>query len=269
MSTNKSKSYRDINRESDMELLQIIENGSYTVGRFWINIPEFEDATFISCKTNLVVDENTGNISDKVEIRNESTVDAVHRLYSKENIPGVLNFASFNHPGGGFINGALAQEEALCQASTLYLQLKNRPEYAEHQAINTRGKYNSDMFTSETWFIRDSKNSLVQKPAKAFVITSAAPNFRVWDIENNSSEAIDTIDERVERIIKLFVLNKCRNIILGAFGCGVFQNDPYIIANSFKKYCTKYSGYFDKILFSIYDRKGSSNFDVFREVFGK
>ena len=60
---------------------------------------------------------------------NISTVDAVRRLTEegKENI-GVLNFASAKNPGGGFINGAMAQEESLAASSILYRTLTAHEE---------------------------------------------------------------------------------------------------------------------------------------------
>src|SRR5688572_22378946 len=52
-----------------------------------------------------------------VTVTNESTLDAARRLGGDV---AALNFASARSPGGGFLNGAQAQEESLARASALY-----------------------------------------------------------------------------------------------------------------------------------------------------
>lgn len=62
------------------------------------------------------------------EVTGESSTEAARRLTATDSGPvAVLNFASARNPGGGYLNGAQAQEEALCRASALYVTLLRAP----------------------------------------------------------------------------------------------------------------------------------------------
>src|SRR5919197_1263369 len=79
-------------------------------------------------------DTHRGPHHTLVEVTNETTLAAVHRLRTAGHHPVALNFASATHPGGGFLTGALAQEEYLARSSGLYACLRDQPMYRFHQA---------------------------------------------------------------------------------------------------------------------------------------
>jgi len=58
--------------------------------------------------------------------------------------------------------------------------------------------------------------------------------------------------------------NTC--IILGAFGCGAFGNNPTDIANIMKNVIVYFGGNYGKIVFGIPNRHGD-NFKAFHDVF--
>ena len=46
------------------------------------------------------------------------------------------------------------------------------------------------------------------------------------------------------------------NLVLGAWGCGVFQNDPRAVARLFQEHLTgpRWDGIFERVCFAVYDR---------------
>ena len=113
-----------------------------------------------------------------VDAENISTVDAILRLVKegKQNI-GVLNFASAKNPGGGFLNGAMAQEESLAASSTLYKTLIAHEEYYQKNRAQRSMMYtNHAIYSPDVVFFRDGRFQLVEKPFKASVLTLPAVN---------------------------------------------------------------------------------------------
>src|SRR5262249_29832555 len=69
----------------------------------------------------------------RIEVTDESTLEAGRRLVERENVDdvAVLNFASAKNPGGGWLGGARAQEEDLAVSSALVACLQKAPAYYE------------------------------------------------------------------------------------------------------------------------------------------
>lgn len=193
----------------------------------------------------------------------------------------LLNFASFKNPGGLYLNGSPAQEESLCHQSILYpvLEAFREPYYKPHLKQLNNSLYIDDMlYTRDIVFfdyeLKDMggthKEHVMKRLATADVITCAAPNvssywkYRAGALEE--SVVAEIITSRIEFVINAAIREGRSEIILGAFGCGVFGNDPEAIAYIFHRMLTGcYDGYFKTAYFPI--PKGNNNFRKFVKVF--
>lgn len=210
--------------------------------------------------TNSMVytDDNIYNNNINIVVDNMSTTEAVSK-YKNEHKLCVLNFASYKKPGGGFINGAIAQEESICHDSTLYNVLSSEKfdSYYEYNNKNTNnGLYRNAAIYSPSIVFSNSK-------AVVNVITCAAPNLSIF--KGPKFKAYDTIRNRIKFILDIAEKNNETELILGAFGCGVFKNDPEFVASTFKDllYSTNYY-HFKKVIFAI---PGGINYDIFKKTF--
>jgi uncharacterized protein (TIGR02452 family) len=184
---------------------------------------------------------------------------------------GVLNFASAKNPGGGFLNGAVAQEECIAVSSDLYLSQLQAPQYYEKNKQFRSALYTHNMIYSKSiTFIRDGNLDLIRTPVIADVLTSPAVNAGAYYRNENGSKAtvMRTMETRMRYLLKLFAAKGVGTIVLGAYGCGVFGNDASDVAGLFDKLLRQeyYERYFDNIIFAVYDTNGQQ-FRAFQKVF--
>ena len=195
----------------------------------------------------------------RFEVRNETTFQALSHLAGGGHV-GCLNFASAKNPGGGFLNGSLAQEEALACASGLYPCLLQALEYYERNRANRSALYlDLVIFSPLVPFFRNDAGQLLERSVLASVITAPAPNAgAVAQNEPDNQKHIEpTIRHRAELILAIAQSHGIEKLVLGAWGCGVFRNDPNTVADIFASLLApqgKFAGIFSEVVFAVFDR---------------
>lgn len=177
----------------------------------------------------------------------------------------ILNFASYKHPGGYFLGGSSAQEEMLCHESTLFPVLKAfEKEYYAWNKLNLNKALYKDraLYTPEVIFEHNDEHEEID------VLTCAAPNYgaarkyqHVTREENRKVFA-----NRINFMYDIAEANGVRTLVLGAWGCGVFKQDPVetcelLTEIAIKKNCP----HIKKIIFAIPD-SGSRNYKAFKNT---
>lgn len=178
----------------------------------------------------------------------------------------VLNFSSYKHPGGMFLKGSKAQEECLCHESFLYNVLRDKPEfYMWNNEHKNKALYlNRALYTPLVVFGGIENGKLCD------VITCAAPNKSAAQKYQNVTDKENSkfLTERIKFVLDVARENKVDVLILGAYGCGVFGQNPREVASIFKHYLDTTYKCFDKVIFAIPDGRNRNLFE-FKKVFKK
>jgi len=259
---------------------RIFADGDYVVNGRVKNIRKGMEASVKSTVTytpdelsQLQVSESTATTT--IKVNNLSTFEAARKL-AEEGYKNItcLNFASATTPGGGYVKGSRAQEEDLCRCSTLYPTLNENMSLYQHNRRKRYPIYSDHMiFSPNVTVFRDGRYNLLSLPFTVNVITSAAVNMRVARAHNVSAEDVATaMYKRIKKVLLLGLHHGSDAIVLGAFGCGVFENDPSTIADIFRRLLMEdeqIRGKYKNVTFAVLDKdmKGA-NYLAFDKVFG-
>ncbi|MBO4820006.1 MAG: TIGR02452 family protein [Prevotella sp.] len=164
----------------------------------------------------------------------------------------VLNYAN-NHFIGGAPFSAGAQEESLCRCSTLYpcLQAMKKPFYEKHSDMYHAGEMdfmgNDDLiYTPDVIVFKTDERTDPVYPKmmnhdewyKVNVITCAAPQMSRVNTRPDNYEAV--IRSRIKKILDVATKEGNEVVILGAWGCGAFNNSIEIVSKTFVELLKNY-----------------------------
>lgn len=203
-----------------------------------------------------------------VKVQQIGTFEAAHRIRTAD--PVVLNFASATQPGGGFLLGAQAQEEALARDSALYACIRGRDMYRINRD-HDRAYSHAMIYSPAVPVFRGGDDSLIDVPWRTAIITAPAPNAGAakWRTPGETARLEEALSERARRVLVVAHDHGHRNLVLGAWGCGVFRNDPGFVAAAFRDLLAgPFAGAFDLAVFAILDRTREQRvFEPFRAAF--
>ncbi|SPO05599.1 uncharacterized protein DNG_08286 [Cephalotrichum gorgonifer] len=223
-----------------------------------------------------------------IKVINDDTLNAAIKLSkSAQNVdgnlppaslrPAVVNFANSRSPGGGWLNGAMAQEEAICYRSSLAMSLSNNHHYP---LAKDEGLYSPYVLV-----IRDdlaSGHRLYSGHPAGFPVVSALtiaalnkPQIRIF--RRHSADKLvfaqdrdrDATKGKMRLALRMAARHGHANLVLGALGCGVFDNPPEDVAHCWLEVMREdeFSGnWWRKVWFAVYDPKGEGNFGIFDRV---
>ena len=201
----------------------------------------------------------TGFGKPDVVVDDINTVEAIAKYMDGHT--AVLNFASYKEPGGKFLEGSMAQEESLCHSSFLYNVLAQCQGYYQwNNEHKNRGLYKNRALYSPNVRFFHGENTYV-----ADVITCAAPNLstarKYCDVSPQENTA--ALNSRIQFLLDIAEREKVDTLILGAWGCGVFGQDPEEVAQIFKNNLPERN--IKKVIFAI--PAGNNNFEAFDKIF--
>ena len=264
------------------KLVKIFED---TIGQVRKDKLLYEDTCRMVAGTKVYREPYKGSLPASFDERSrisvvEDTTFSCARKLVKENFcakVAVLNFANPVHPGGGVVRGAIAQEECLCRSSNLYYGLTCKTMMQDYYGINRvdMGDYGSDavgyhpgvcVFKDDELF---AGNLDKMDRFHVDVITCAAPRLSFGE-PVDPDELFMVHVNRGRRILEAAILNGVDVLVLGAFGCGAFANDPEVVAKAYA-YLLKngYGDFFKKVVFAIKKEQNgvNRNYQAFQSVF--
>ncbi|KAJ5937096.1 hypothetical protein N7466_003546 [Penicillium verhagenii] len=262
------------------------------------NCPAFEFPATIK-----VVNEDTLNVA--VNLVSSAAALPVCRGHPNPR-PMIINFASHRKPGGGWLNGAMAQEESICYRSSLALSL-----HASHYPLALDELIYSPYVLVMRSDLKSGHNLLSPRKApedlpvvsavtvaalfRPALRTAGVENFQKWQRGHNTRSHY-TVDRstssppdspwptdqvfgrerdrdltkiKMKFALRIAAMNNHVTLVLGAMGCGVYGNPPNEIAKCWLEVLQDkefYGNWWHEVYFAVYDPMSNGNFATFKQV---
>lgn len=268
------------------EILNLLERGNYETQNGTVSIRESYQNSL--SQSRLYSPDQIGELWSKnrsadlpsIQVIAGTSQQVAHKLVNEQNEAAasptgkpqrfaLLNFASARNPGGGFLNGAKAQEEDLCRCSGLYPTLVKHNEYYEVNRQQKSLLYTDYIiFSPEVPFFKiRGTGEYLDQPFLASVITAPAPNTRPYLKAHGCERELEScFERRWENVLSVALDQNISTLLLGAWGCGAFGGDPVMASKTAKRAIKSHGRGIEQIVFAIPNKGQQSqhNLDVFQ-----
>ncbi|PTA68839.1 TIGR02452 family protein [Deinococcus arcticus] len=265
------------------ETLKFLRQGWYPAGGAQVPLPDLRpmlDGTRLLTPADgpallKALRATQGRCVTRTEVTPETTFAAARRLRAHGAEVLALNFASALKPGGGFLKGSLSQEEDLCRCSALHLSLTAPQVWGYYAANREEGSalYTDHLiYSPQVPVFRDDESALLPHPVTVNVLTAPAPNAGAVAVgePERRAEVAGVLRRRAARVLGAAAQTGQTHLVLGAWGCGVFLNNPVTVAALFRELlATEAAGVFEHVTFAVYDRQaGQPVLQAFQRALG-
>lgn len=248
------------------DTVEVIKNGFYINQKGEkVDISEIQEqaqrnSELFEAKDNFMLEahyEPLKSVKRKIYTQNESVMVVIDNLLKAKKEPVFcLNFASAKNIGGGFLTGAEAQEESIARVTGLSACCFEFFEeyYQFHRSIKTMLYTDTMIYSPNVPIFKNDEGEYLDQPKKVSILTSAAVNAGVVKRQerNKIDEIIPVMYQRIEKVLAIAHQKEYKYLVLGAWGCGVFQNEPADIATIFHELLTtKFENCFEEVVFAI------------------
>lgn len=210
-------------------------------------------------------------------VMDKGTFRAAQDLVQAGYKPMVLDMANKTSPGGSVLKGSNAQEETLCRQSDLYIGLTQADAKGYYPILEMGG-----ILIKDVTFFRNGSYEFLASPFQTDVFASAAydcntqhrPNVKEhlvgYDKPANEADYERGTKAKIRASLRAAKTNGNDALVLGAFGCGAFKNDPARMSHWYKEVIaeTEFQNTFKLIIFAILP-KDSNNYRIFADCFSK
>ena len=229
----------------------------------------------------------------KVHVEQADVLDAVATHTKTDGaLYAAINMANEKFPGGGYTKGCAAQEENMARRSDMHFTFDAYNLQEDHAGHVVYTDAMSSLVAGEHGVVHMSREPLVcikgsethskwvadrsddasmgyallgEKDVFPFLeLRSAAVKVR-----DNSilSEVKAEMRKRIDAQFRTLKQNGVRRVVLSAFGCGAFGNEPRMVAQLYKEAIANWASALDKVVFAIfYAGRGENNYAIFRSV---
>ena len=246
-------------KQAAADVLAVVDAGRYEVDGRHVNFDAVQNAAVDGTRLYRPADDeavaSAPGRDTTVSVVEGTTQVVAHDLAADAEHLAVLNFASARNVGGGFLNGAKAQEEDLCRCSGLFRCLEPQTEYYQANRSQSSLLYTDHAIFSPRvpFFKTRGTGDYLPNIFEASVITAPAPNTGPYLKRHpGGHDALRaTFARRWRNVLRIARAESVDVLVLGAWGCGAFGGDPVMSSQTAREAIDTDGGGIDRIVFAI------------------